>query len=107
VNDTFGMGRSGKPAEVRVDHEFPPGTAELARRHAETLRTIEETFTYHAPRGGDLHRYHEIRDAARDFATVIAEHCPESADRTAAFRAIREAVGWANASIALGGISPR
>jgi len=38
-----------------------------------------------------------------EFARVIHENCPESPDRTAAIRHLREAVMTANASIATGG----
>lgn len=65
---------------------------------------IEEVFSHHAPSENDIAAYKQIREAAKDFATVISGNCPPSADRTAALRKVREAVMTANAAIALKGI---
>ena len=67
------------------------------------LRDIENWFTYHSPTPGQIPQYTEIRDAGKAFAAVVFKHCPDSADRTAAIRKIREAVMTANAAIACGG----
>jgi hypothetical protein len=64
---------------------------------------IENWFRYHAPTGDQPARYGAVRDAAKSLALVIAANCPASADRTAAFRKLRETVMTANASIALEG----
>lgn len=64
-------------------------------------RQIEEWFTYHPPRGDQPERYVKIREGARAFAYVILENAPESADRTAALRKLRETVMTVNAAIAL------
>ena len=61
---------------------------------------LQNWFTYHSPSADDVLKYKEIRDAALTFARVIDKNCPDSADKTAAFRKIREAVMTANASIA-------
>lgn len=60
-------------------------------------------FTYHAPQPGQSERYERIRAAGLDFARVIVEMTPPSADQTAAIRKIREAVFTANAAIACDG----
>lgn len=64
---------------------------------------IENWFSYHRPSAEDQAKYEEIRSKAKELATVIADTCPPSADRTAAMRKLREAVMTANASIACGG----
>jgi hypothetical protein len=64
---------------------------------------IENWFTYHAPSGDDQVAYEKLRSAARSFASAINELCPESADKTAAIRKVREAAMTANASIACKG----
>ena len=64
---------------------------------------LENWFTYHAPEQDDAQRYERIRAAGLDFATVLAECCPQSADLTVAIRKVREAVMTANAAIACGG----
>lgn len=68
-----------------------------------TPEQIENWFTYHAPTQEDLKSYSALRAAAKEFADVVNEYCPESADKTSAIRKIREAVMTANASIACKG----
>lgn len=68
-----------------------------------TKANLKDVFSHHAPEGNDLAIYQEIRSAAYDFALVILENCPASADQQAALRHIREAVMTANASVALRG----
>lgn len=65
---------------------------------------LEAWFTYHAPTPDQLPKYEAIRSAALQFARVIEQNTPASADQTAALRKIREAVMTANASIACGGV---
>lgn len=62
---------------------------------------INEYFTYHAPKGDQIERYQKIRDAAKQFATVLVENTPISADQTATIRLLRQVVMSANQSIAL------
>lgn len=65
---------------------------------------IDNWFSYHAPVVSDQTRtYEKLREAGKQFATTINDLCPESADKTAAIRKVREAVMTANASIACGG----
>jgi hypothetical protein len=64
---------------------------------------IENWFTYHAPSSDDLVTYEKLRNSAKSFASAINELCPESADKTAAIRKVREAVMTANASVACKG----
>ena len=61
---------------------------------------IETLFTYHSPTGDQPERYKRIRNAAKALAREIDASCPAGPDRTTAVRCIREAVMWANASIA-------
>lgn len=68
-----------------------------------TNEQLDNWFTYHAPQGTDLDSYRQIRDAGKFLATTINNLCPESADKTASIRKVREAVMTANASIACGG----
>lgn len=62
---------------------------------------IEDIFSYHKPKGDQPERYDKIRTAAKLFAYTLIDCCPDSADRTAAIRKLRESVMTANASIAL------
>lgn len=62
---------------------------------------VDHIFKYHAPSAEQLPKYETIRSKAREFARVLIENTPESADQTAAIRLLRECVMTANASIAL------
>jgi hypothetical protein len=68
-----------------------------------TKANIENWFTYHSPTPEQLPKYQAIREAAKQFAEVIVENTPPSADQTTAIRKVREATFTANASIACGG----
>jgi hypothetical protein len=66
-----------------------------------TPEQIENTFSYHAPKGDQAERYEKIRAKARELAEVIVECTPGSPDQTAAIRKLRESVMTANAAIAI------
>ena len=61
---------------------------------------IKNNFTYHAPKGDQLHRYDVIRQMAKQFADFIDDACPDSREKSLAITKLEEAVMWANASIA-------
>jgi hypothetical protein len=61
---------------------------------------IENTFTYHPPKGNQQERYEEIRAKAKHLAYEIALSCPESRERALAMTNLEQAVMWANAAIA-------
>ena len=67
------------------------------------ISQIENWFTYHAPSSDDQVAYEKLRSAAKSFAMAINDLCPESADKTAAIRKVREATMTANAAIACKG----
>lgn len=64
---------------------------------------LVDIFTYHAPTPEQIEHYQAIRAKAIEFAAVIVEHTPASADQTVAIRKLRECVHVANAAIALDG----
>jgi anti-sigma factor RsiW len=64
---------------------------------------VDHWFTHHPPTTEQVASYLAVRDAGRALAHAIIDHCPASADRSAAFRKVREAVMTANASIACEG----
>lgn len=68
-----------------------------------TAEQIENWFTYHAPTETQQQAYRLIRDSAKEFAHAINTLVPESADKTAAMRKLRECVMTANAAIACEG----
>lgn len=65
-----------------------------------TENDIENWFSYHAPTDSQQEAYVEIRVAAKTFARVLNEYLPESADKTATFKKLREIVMSANQTIA-------
>lgn len=64
---------------------------------------LSDIFTYHAPTPDQIPKYAAIRESALAFVKVLRDNTPESPDQTVAIRNIREAVMWANSSIANNG----
>lgn len=61
---------------------------------------LDNTYTYHAPKGTQAERYNLLRTKAKEFAQLVNELCPNSRERSLAHTKIEEASMWANASIA-------
>jgi len=62
---------------------------------------IRNWFTYHPPQSDEqVVQYQQIRNAGLEFAELVANTVPDSAERHIALNKIREAVMWANAGIA-------
>jgi Xaa-Pro aminopeptidase len=64
---------------------------------------VANWFTYHSPTEEQVPKYEAIRAAGKALAEAIRVNCPDSADRSAALRKVREACFTANSSIACGG----
>lgn len=62
---------------------------------------LDNIFTYHAPLGDQAERYTRLREAAKEFAKLIVELTPESAEQTLAIRDVQRATMLANAAIAI------
>jgi len=71
-----------------------------AKQHGVEQANLDNWFEYHQPTSDQPGRYERIRAAGKAFAETVLAETPASADQTVAIRAIREAVMWANASIA-------
>jgi hypothetical protein len=61
---------------------------------------MTKRFTYHSPKGDQPERYAKIRAAAKAYAEVIDELCPDSREKSVAFTQAEDSVFWANAAIA-------
>lgn len=62
---------------------------------------LENWFGYHPPANSDVARGHEmIREAHLNVAHLLQRVLPEGPDKTATFRALREAMWNANATLA-------
>lgn len=67
-----------------------------------TDEQIERLFSYHQPNDYDqIRRIAHVRNEAIELALAINECVPESADKSAAIRLLRECVMTANAGIVL------
>lgn len=62
--------------------------------------TIENNFSYHAPKIGQPEKYEQLRDKAKELAYLMSEVCPNSRERALAMTKLEECSMWANASIA-------
>lgn len=61
---------------------------------------IENAYTYHAPKEGQVEKYRRIRAKAKELAYLIDEECPDSREKSLAMTKLEEASMWANASVA-------
>ena len=68
-----------------------------------TMADIEDVFSYHAPTLAQQEALVAVRTTAKEMAEVILNRVPDSADRSAAFRLLRECVMTSNAAIVLEG----
>jgi hypothetical protein len=62
--------------------------------------TIENNFSYHAPKAGQPEKYEALRSKAKELAYLIAESCPNSREKSLAITNLEQAIMWANAAIA-------
>lgn len=65
-----------------------------------TTNELDTWFTYHKPFGSQPQRYELIRAKAFELAKQVRDWCPASHERGKAIECLRQAVMWANASIA-------
>jgi hypothetical protein len=72
----------------------------LPRESMITTEELENRFTYHPPKPGQVEAYQELRDKARELAELFAQACPESREQALAHTNLEQAVFWANAAIA-------
>jgi len=109
--------RTDIPADLEKT-QAPPGQWEQRRggldrddrcneaiRPMSSAEILAELFSYHPPNEVTIPKLVGINQAAKNFAEVILQNCPPSADRSDAIRKIREARMTANAAIALNGLS--
>lgn len=66
-----------------------------------TPEQIENLFSYHSPKRDQASRYNLIREKAKEFAHVINENTPSSAEQTLAIRQLHLVTMYANSAIAV------
>lgn len=61
---------------------------------------IDNDFTYHAPKPGQVERYNMLRENARTMALLIVRATPPSREQSLALTKLEEAIMHANSAIA-------
>ena len=61
---------------------------------------IKNAFTYRPPTEKQIEKYALLRSSAKEIANQINCFCPTSLEKDLALERLREAIMWANASIA-------
>lgn len=67
---------------------------------------LDNLFTYHKPFGTQPERYEKIRAAAKAYAQVVNENCPESREKSISITNLQLSVMLANSSIAVNEVEP-
>ena len=67
---------------------------------AEKIQQVENSFTYHAPKGDQPDRYVKLRDTAKELAKMILELTPMSREQSLAITHLEDSIMWANKAIA-------
>lgn len=62
---------------------------------------LDNIFTYHPPVGDQSEKYQKLREKAKEYAQLIVDLTPQSAEQTLAIRKVQEASMMANAAIAI------
>lgn len=57
---------------------------------------IENNFTHHPLKKGQLEKHVRLREMAKDFAYLIDEVCPQSREQSVAYTKLEEVVMWAD-----------
>ncbi len=85
-----------------MSHDAPEEsvTERIVRQPVTLSQRIDSDFTYHPPKGDQVERYAAIRDAARQFAHLLADLSPASREQSLALTNLEQSVMWANAAIA-------
>jgi hypothetical protein len=61
---------------------------------------INTRFTYHKPHGNQPEKYEQLRNKAKELASLYLDLVPESREQSLAITALEESVMWANAGVA-------
>ena len=67
------------------------------------LQDLQEMFTYHPPTDGQVEKYVQIREKAKELAILIHGVTPPSREQSLAITHLQTCVMFANAAIAIHG----
>jgi hypothetical protein len=96
--------RIAKEARLKDADAYETGGGQCSRPMT-FLEKIAALFSYQPPTPRTLPKFQAINQAAKNFAEVIAQNCPDGGDRYIAIQKIREARMLANAAISLDGLT--
>lgn len=65
-----------------------------------TTDELQNRFSHHAPKPGQLEIYEALRAKGKELAELIVLSTPESREQSLALTNLEEAIFWANAAIA-------
>jgi hypothetical protein len=94
--------REMREKRLAYEHEAQCGQAV---RPMSSEEIVAELFKYHAPNELTIPKFAAINQAAKNFAEVVLANCPGGHDRATVINCIRNARMFANAAIALNGLS--
>jgi hypothetical protein len=66
----------------------------------DTLKSLDNSYTYHSPKGDQPERYIIIRDKAHELAIIMCENAPKSRELSIALTDLEKVVTMANKAIA-------
>ena len=64
------------------------------------LKALDNSYTYHSPKGDQSDRYVIIRNKAKEFAIILCENAPKSHELSIALTDLEKVVTMANKAIA-------
>lgn len=70
------------------------------KQNGERNNTLENNFTYHAPKEGQTAKYEALRAKAKELAYLITNLTPPSREQFVAMTQLETAIFWAKAAIA-------
>ena len=65
-----------------------------------TPEELDNAFIYHPPSPKQVELYTQLREQGKALAETVMANCPNSRERSLAITKLREAIMWANSSIA-------
>jgi hypothetical protein len=66
----------------------------------DVLKGLDNSYTYHSPKGDQPERYVIIRDKAKELAITLCENAPKSRELSIALTDLEKVVTMANKAIA-------
>lgn len=98
---TSAMNQNGNGEWFHLRCWQPEAVKEYAM-DGQTQKTIDDSFTYHAPKADQIPRYTQLREKFRETALMIARYTPPGRERAIALTQLQLANMAANAAIACG-----